>query len=165
MSDAAAPRSMTGLGSFLLFGGILLLLLCAIETTQGLPGMPRFWYANRTMWWAMAFGAAIVGARLLMPTDETTTVRWKPSRPGIRFQHVLVYTKTGCPLCDEAFAVLRAHQRWLPSITELVIDNDAELLSKYGTCVPVVLCDNKVRFRGRIVPALLQRLIEGTPPR
>jgi glutaredoxin len=158
-------RSYAGLGTLLLFGGLILLVLCGIESAEGVPGMPRFWYSNRILWWAMGLGSVVAGVRCLLPVDTTPHVRWKPSRPGIRFQHVLVYTRSGCHLCDDALQLLAAHQRWLPAITELDIDHDADLAAKFGNCVPVVVCDGKVRFRGRVAPALLQRLIEGTPPR
>ncbi|MBI1347017.1 glutaredoxin family protein [bacterium] len=78
---------------------------------------------------------------------------------------VLVYTREDCHLCEEALATLAEYQRWLPRTREIDIDADPALVEKYGTCVPVVVCDGKVRFRGRVSPTLLQRLIEGTPPR
>ena len=45
---------------------------------------------------------------------------------------------------------------------ELVdIDQDPELLVRYGQCVPVVLIDGRLRFRGRVDPRLLRRLLRG----
>jgi hypothetical protein len=38
------------------------------------------------------------------------------------------------------------------------VDDDPALAARYGECVPVVFVDGKLRFRGRIEPALLERL-------
>jgi hypothetical protein len=39
------------------------------------------------------------------------------------------------------------------------IDADPELQSQFDHCVPVVAIDGKVRFRGRVNPTLLKRLL------
>jgi predicted thioredoxin/glutaredoxin len=39
------------------------------------------------------------------------------------------------------------------------IDAEPELREKFNTCVPVVEIDGKVRFRGKVDPILLRRLI------
>lgn len=41
------------------------------------------------------------------------------------------------------------------------IDQHPELCAQYNECVPVLRVDGKVRFRGRIDPALLRRLLSG----
>ena len=44
---------------------------------------------------------------------------------------------------------------------ELVdIDQDPQLVALYDQCVPVVVIDGRERFRGRVDPRLLARLIE-----
>ena len=45
------------------------------------------------------------------------------------------------------------------AIEEVDIDSDPVLVSKYGTEVPVVAVNGKVRFRGVVNPALLERLL------
>lgn len=157
-------QRLAPLGTLLLFGGLVLMILCGIESAQGLPGMPRFWYSNRTIWWGTAFGSMVAGFLCLLPRDHQSQVNWRPSQPGIRFRHLVVYTRAGCHLCDDALALLAAYRRWLPEVTEVDIDRDGRMVEKYGSCVPVVVCDGKVRFRGRVEPALLERLIEGSPP-
>ena len=69
---------------------------------------------------------------------------------------VTVYTREDCHLCDDALAVLQRH-----GIAAETVDIDANptLLEKYNTCVPVVVIDGKVRFRGRIDERLLRRLL------
>ncbi|MEM8946375.1 MAG: glutaredoxin family protein [Planctomycetota bacterium] len=70
---------------------------------------------------------------------------------------VKLYTRTGCHLCDEAYQLLCQHGL-VP--VEVDIDRDESLREQFHTCVPVVAIDGKVRFRGRIEPVLLKRLID-----
>ncbi|MDZ4683475.1 MAG: glutaredoxin family protein [Planctomycetaceae bacterium] len=152
-------------GSLLLFGGIALLVLCVIQSVTGLRGMPRSWYTNRPLWWTFSLAGIGAGAYwLLPPGDRVRQTWWRPSRSGLRFRQLMVYTRGGCHLCDDALELLAAHRRWLPDAVAVDVDHDPRLVEKYGNCVPVVVCDGKVRFRGRVAPELLRRLIEGTPP-
>ncbi len=84
--------------------------------------------------------------------------------------NVILYTRTGCHLCDEADQVLAEHGLQAKKVD---IDADdinagdinadqAALREKFDTCVPVVEIDGKVRFRGRIDPLLLKRLLHKT---
>ncbi len=59
-------------------------------------------------------------------------------------------------MCDEANNTLLAHGL---RATEVDIDADESLREKFNTCVPVVEIDGKVRFRGRVDPVLLKRLL------
>lgn len=70
--------------------------------------------------------------------------------------HVVIYTRNGCHLCEEAEALLIAQ-----GITPQLIDVDADeaLRQRFNECVPVVEIDGKIRFRGRVDPVLLKRLI------
>jgi glutaredoxin len=71
-----------------------------------------------------------------------------------------MYTRAGCHLCDEARAQLENAQKEHGFALELVdVDSDPELREAHGDCVPVVLVDGKVRFRGRVNPVLLRRLL------
>ena len=45
------------------------------------------------------------------------------------------------------------------AIEEVDIDGDPDLVAKYNTEVPVVAVNGKVRFRGVVNPALLDRLL------
>jgi glutaredoxin len=69
---------------------------------------------------------------------------------------VVLYTRAGCHLCDEAEQLLVTHGL-RPSKVD--IDNDPTLRERFDTCVPVVEIDGKVRFRGRVNEVLLRRLI------
>lgn len=70
--------------------------------------------------------------------------------------NVILYTRTGCHLCDEAHGVLREHGL-SPVLVD--IDNNDDLRAQFDTCVPVVEIDGKIRFRGRVEPVLLKRLL------
>jgi predicted thioredoxin/glutaredoxin len=73
---------------------------------------------------------------------------------------VVLYTRQGCHLCDDAWAVLqRAHRRYGFALSQVDIDGDPDLAQRYGLEVPVVLIDGRVRFRGIVNPVLLERLL------
>ena len=40
------------------------------------------------------------------------------------------------------------------------VDTDPELRARYGEQVPVIAVNDKVRFRGRVNPVLLKRLLQ-----
>jgi hypothetical protein len=86
---------------------------------------------------------------------------WRRGRLGhVRF---VVYTRRGCHLCDEAWEQLRRAQRRHGFRLEAVdVDADAEVGARYGTCVPVVAVNGRVRFRGKVNPVLLTRLLRMT---
>ena len=71
-----------------------------------------------------------------------------------------VLTREGCHLCVEACELLQRYG----FVVELIdIDADADLQQKYTSCVPVVVIDDKERFRGRINETLLRRLVKRRP--
>jgi glutaredoxin len=69
---------------------------------------------------------------------------------------VILYTRQGCHLCQDALAVLKRH-----GLDPRLIDIDADpvLRERYNECVPVVEINGKVRFRGRVNEVLLSRLV------
>ena len=149
-------------GVALLAVGVSLLLLAGLDRTTGLPfRMPGFWFVNRPFWPFLGLIAVVAGMRII---NRGARARWEPAEPGRRFNSLVFYTRKNCGLCDEARDVLDAHSRFLPSPVDVDVDDDPELVEKYGKCVPVVEIDGKVRFRGRVDVSLLRRLIAGTRP-
>ncbi len=73
---------------------------------------------------------------------------------------VILYTRQGCLLCDDACALLRRHGL-TPQLID--VDSDPQLAARYGCCVPVVTVDGKVRFRGHVNEVLLRRLLRHRP--
>jgi len=82
-------------------------------------------------------------------------------RPKTRREHLTftVYTRVQCCCCHKALDLLKNYQRdYGFQITEVDIDDD-ELAAKYGNEVPVVAVNGKVRFRGVVNRALMERLL------
>ncbi len=153
------------LGFLALQGGFVLLMFRSVHAVQPLTFMPRFWYNHQVLWWYLGLAGIAAGVFLLGRSSATIQgIHWRPTRSGRRFRSLVLYTRAGCHLCDEARQTLAEHGRWLPNLVEVDIDHDPRLTERYGTCVPVVSLDGKVRFRGKVSVELLRRLIEGTPP-
>ena len=75
-------------------------------------------------------------------------------------RRVIMYTRSGCHLCDDAWALLeQAREHHGFALDQIDIDADPELTALYGEAVPVVTIDGKERFRGRINSVLLRRLL------
>ncbi len=81
-----------------------------------------------------------------------------PTPTGVRRRSldVVLYTREGCHLCEEAEALLQRHGLQ-PRLID--IDADPQLTLQFTNCVPVVEIDGKVRFRGRVQEILLRRLL------
>lgn len=157
-------------GLVLFVAGLGVLLLAAWDNSSGLPfPMPGFWHSQRTFCLLVAlaisaFGLFVLANGPIAESDERARVSWKPSRPGRRFQSLVVYSREGCHLCDEAMELLQRYSAFLPPVQEVDIDADPALRSRFDTEVPVVEFDGRVRFKGQVSVVLLRRLIEGTPP-
>ena len=70
--------------------------------------------------------------------------------------NVVLYTRHGCHLCEEAQEVLEEFGI-VPTLIN--IDDDPDLHKRFDTCVPVVEINGQIRFRGRVEPRLLRRII------
>jgi glutaredoxin len=85
---------------------------------------------------------------------------WRP-RKKLRERRIVMYTRQGCYLCEQAWQQLQqAQQRYQFALRQIDIDADERLAREYGECVPVVVVNGRVRFRGIINPVLLKRLLE-----
>jgi glutaredoxin len=77
-------------------------------------------------------------------------------------QHITVYTKPGCCLCDKALEVLEAFAREHPvEIEKIDISKDPALAARYGTRIPVVAVDGVERFEYKVSLIKLRRLAAG----
>lgn len=74
----------------------------------------------------------------------------------MKLHEVVLYTRQGCHLCEVARQVLVDHGL---SPLDVDVDQNPALKDQYDTCVPVVEVDGRVRFRGRVDPILLRRLL------
>ena len=75
--------------------------------------------------------------------------------------HVIVYSRPGCHLCDEAKATIQnagCSDRF--TLEEINIESDDELLRKYKYDIPVVMIDGVEAFRHRLNVDEFKRLIK-----
>jgi glutaredoxin len=73
---------------------------------------------------------------------------------------VILYTRAGCGLCEEAKEALAVARLELAfAYREIDIDSDPELFARHRYDVPVVEVDGRKAFKHRVAPrALLERL-------
>src|SRR5262245_8786677 len=83
-----------------------------------------------------------------------------PPTPPAHSPQVVLYTRSGCHLCDEARDIL---QRSGLAPRTVDIDADTQVREQSDTCVPVVEMDGKIRVRGRVNEVLLRRLLRQSP--
>jgi len=66
-------------------------------------------------------------------------------------QEVIIYSRPGCHLCDEAKAAIQdAGCSDMFILREVNIESDKELLRKYQYDIPVVMIDGVEAFRHRV---------------
>ena len=76
--------------------------------------------------------------------------------------HVIIYSRPGCHLCDEAkAAILSAGLRDEFTLEEVNIESDEQLLRKYKYDIPVILIDGVETFMHRVDPKDFIRVIRG----
>jgi len=81
--------------------------------------------------------------------------------------HVIIYTRPGCHLCDEAKqAIASAHCADEYTLEEINIESDPALLSSYRYDIPVITINGTEAFRHRLTSqAFRERLLsKATPP-
>ena len=65
--------------------------------------------------------------------------------------HVIIYSRPGCHLCDEAKAAIQnagCHESF--TLEEINIESDGELLRKYKYDIPVITIDGVEAFKHRV---------------
>ena len=75
-------------------------------------------------------------------------------------ERVVVYTRDGCHLCDDAKAALA---RLGVAYTDVDIDADPALTADYGDLVPVITVDGKEHGYWRVDEARLIKELGGAP--
>lgn len=67
-------------------------------------------------------------------------------------REVVIYSREGCHLCEEAKAVLISVRKEMDfHLEEVMIEQDQKLEEDYGLMVPVILIDGIIHGFGRIV--------------
>jgi glutaredoxin len=66
-------------------------------------------------------------------------------------RHIVIYSRPGCHLCDEAKATIQnAGLSDYFTLEEVNIESDEELLRKYKHDIPVIMIDGVEAFRHRV---------------
>ena len=83
--------------------------------------------------------------------------------------HVIVYSRPGCHLCDEAKQVIEAaHCLDEYTMEEINIESDPRLLNRYKYDIPVITINGVEAFRHRLTAdgfrEKLQNAAEASPP-
>ena len=74
---------------------------------------------------------------------------------------VVLYTRSGCHLCDEMKAeIARARPRTPFALVEVDVDGDPELARRHGLSVPVLEIAGRVAFKARLRAADFERKLE-----
>jgi len=75
---------------------------------------------------------------------------------------VVLYSRAGCHLCDDARAVIESvRARRSFHFQEIDIEGDDELLRDLSIRIPVVTVDGEERFEIAVDPTELAALVEG----
>ena len=75
---------------------------------------------------------------------------------------VVLYTRPGCHLCDDARAVLlEARARTPFDLREIDIGSSESLLCEYGLRVPVIVVDGSEAFEYTVDPGELEVVLRG----
>ena len=146
-------------GMLCLYASAAVLFLAVVDASSSLSFMPRSWYSNRWAWYLVAF-LGFFASLILLKSKPPGAV--SAGTIGTKaFARLVLYTRSGCHLCDDARDLLARFETELPAIEEVDISSDPELVRRFDTCVPVVEIDGKIRFRGKVNEVLLRRLIDG----
>jgi len=75
--------------------------------------------------------------------------------------HLLVYSKPGCHLCEDAVRVLTRFQAQTPfTLEEVNIEDDPPLFAKYGEQIPVIFFNGEFLFEYAIDESILRQKLE-----
>ena len=90
-----------------------------------------------------------------MPSDKT------PIGPTAR---VVIYSRPGCHLCEEAKKVIEASGcREEYTLEQINIESDAELLRRYRYDIPVITINGEEAFRHRLTKVeFLRKMTEAS---
>jgi glutaredoxin len=84
----------------------------------------------------------------------------RPDEPAVR--QVVLYSRPGCHLCDDARAVLLdARARLAFDMQEVDIETSDSLLGEYGLRIPVVVVDGTEAFEYTVDPGELDAVLRG----
>lgn len=75
---------------------------------------------------------------------------------------VVLYSRPGCGLCDEAREVILAVRQHVPfAFREVDVSSDDDLELAYGLRIPVVVVDGEEAFEVRVDPTAFAARVRG----
>ena len=78
--------------------------------------------------------------------------------------HVIVYSRPGCHLCDDALKAIRASGCDNAfTLEEVNIEGSRDLLLKYQFDIPVITINNVEAFRHRVDPKKFREVLRSLP--
>ena len=81
---------------------------------------------------------------------------------GPKRNRVVMFSRNGCCLCDDALAVLeRVKDELSLDITVQDIDLDPELKRDYALSIPVIFVNDQLALKGKVDPDRLRRRLKG----
>jgi glutaredoxin len=82
----------------------------------------------------------------------------KPLKPG---PHVVIYSRPGCHLCEEAKKVIEASgYRGEYTLEEINIESEPELLRRYRYDIPVITINGAEAFRHKLTADEFRKKLE-----
>jgi len=90
-------------------------------------------------------------------------------QPGTAKAHVIIYSRPGCHLCEEAKQVIENAQCATEyTLEEIDIESDAALLRRYAYDIPVITINGEESFRHKVTVdefrEKLQQAAGASPP-
>ena len=71
--------------------------------------------------------------------------------------HVIVYSRPGCHLCDDAKDVIEQVKHEIDlTLEEVNIEHDLDLLQRYRYDIPIITINGVETFRHRVEPSTLR---------
>ena len=74
--------------------------------------------------------------------------------------HVIVYSRPGCHLCDDAKSVIEQVKQEIDlTLEEVNIEHDLHLLQRYRFDIPIITINGVEAFRHRVEPSTLRETL------
>jgi glutaredoxin len=79
-------------------------------------------------------------------------------------REVIIYSRPGCHLCDDAKVVINRVAARIPlAIREINIDDDPEACARFNDQIPVIFIDGRKAFKYHVEEAELLRRLKSRP--
>ncbi|MCA9046706.1 MAG: glutaredoxin family protein, partial [Planctomycetaceae bacterium] len=107
-------------------GAIGLVILFIVQMEGKFLGWEGWVRKAPVLWGVASVAIAAFGVRYSWLIEHART-SWQPTLDGQRFDTVILYTRPGCHLCDDAHELLNQYRAWLPRVVEVNIAEHPDL--------------------------------------